>query len=166
MSNAAFVAPAESAPAAPRAVTCTVPSPTHTQVMCGAAITTKAVPVTSTIASGLATVSRVPRKVGPVTKRSSPWSMLARRVAPGLRVLNLGVDGFGAVTDITEGFGDIVTSKDGLAKLRAMQEKFPPVVHPVVRTHPVTGRRALFVNRSFTTRLLGVTKKLWARSDS
>ena len=69
------------------------------------------------------------------------------------------VEGLTAVHDITEGFGDVVASgPDGIKKLRAMQEKFPPVVHPVIRTHPVTGRKALFVNRSFTTRLVGVTK--------
>lgn len=69
------------------------------------------------------------------------------------------VEGLRAVHDITEGFGDIVTSgTEGLERLRAMQEKFPPVTHPVVRTHPVTGRKSLFVNRSFTTRILGVSK--------
>jgi taurine dioxygenase len=68
------------------------------------------------------------------------------------------VDGLSAARDITEGFGDIVASSEGLAKLRAIEETFPPVIHPVVRTHPVTGRRARFVNRSLTTRILGVTK--------
>ncbi|WP_338702656.1 TauD/TfdA family dioxygenase [Streptomyces sp. Q6] len=68
------------------------------------------------------------------------------------------VDGAVAEHDFLPGFRRFY----GPERLARWQESFPPVTHPVVRTHPETGRRMLFVNTSFTTRILGVER---AESD-
>ncbi|MDC1018763.1 TauD/TfdA family dioxygenase [Pseudomonadales bacterium] len=43
------------------------------------------------------------------------------------------------------------------------QRENPSAEHPVIRTHPVTHQKCLFVNSGFTKRIKGVTK---AESDA
>jgi taurine dioxygenase len=68
------------------------------------------------------------------------------------------LDGLTATHDLTKTLSRAIADGNSDADLGAMQRSYPPVHHPVVRIHPDTGRRALFVNGNFTTRLDGVSE--------
>ncbi|MBK3590393.1 TauD/TfdA family dioxygenase, partial [Streptomyces sp. MBT57] len=65
------------------------------------------------------------------------------------------IEGAWAVHDFIPGFSRFYPPE----RLAPHQDRFPPVEHPVVRRHPVTGRRTIFVNASFTTRIVGFAQE-------
>lgn len=79
-------------------------------------------------------------------------------LSPAMRDFLTGLD---AVHDFARGFPTrgIVASAAGATRHAEEVAKHPPVLHPVVRTHPETGADGLFVNYGFTERIKGLRRK-------
>ena len=66
------------------------------------------------------------------------------------------LDGLRAVHDFANFRVLFKNTDEDRAKLRRMEELFPNPSHPVVRTHPATGRKSIYVNPQFTLRIEGL----------
>ena len=69
------------------------------------------------------------------------------------------LDGLSASHDIRKSFPAArfaITEADA-ARFEKAKQDHPPVSHPVVRTHPVSGKKGLFVSEGFTTHINELT---------
>jgi taurine dioxygenase len=62
------------------------------------------------------------------------------------------IEGLCAVHDFTHSFGRALDAE----ALAEKQKEFPAVLHPIVRTHPETGRKILYVNSIFVSHIDGI----------
>ncbi len=64
-----------------------------------------------------------------------------------------------AIHDFAYGFRESLAEAGGTQRLADAVAANPPVKHPVIRTHPETGKKLIFVNVLFTTHIEGMRKK-------
>ena len=76
-------------------------------------------------------------------------------LSPRLRAI---LDELEAVHDFSLRLDNLQTYLDA-DKIAARRKKSPPVAHPVVRVHPDTGRKALFVSEAVTSHFVGMTRE-------
>jgi len=86
------------------------------------------------------------------------WSSMTAAYKALSQPMRAFLEGLSAVHDFVHAF-----PADGLAGSAAGRERYeaaraenPPVIHPVIRTHPETGEPGLFVNSVFTARIKGL----------
>jgi taurine dioxygenase len=77
-----------------------------------------------------------------------------KRLLDGLTAIHSAGHVYGPDGFASEGYRKKQISMTILPSAKAVQE----VTHPVVRTHPETGRKALYVNRNFTVRFTDMTE--------
>nr|WP_171499547.1 taurine dioxygenase [Acinetobacter guerrae] len=91
----------------------------------------------------------------PATGGDTLWSSGVAAFAALDTDLQHKLAGLTATHDIRKSFPieRFATNEVEREKLQQTFKRNPPVVHPVVRTHPVTGQPILFVSEGFTTRI-------------
>ncbi|GAA6153354.1 taurine dioxygenase [Pseudoteredinibacter isoporae] len=67
------------------------------------------------------------------------------------------LSGLSAVHDFAHGFRHSLAEDGGRERLAKALAENPPVEHPVIRSHPVSGRKMIYVNSLFTTHIVGMT---------
>lgn len=105
-------------------------------------------------ADGLTAALRPAPSVGGDTCWANTY-LAYETLSPAVRRL---CDELTAVHDITGSMKKAI-AKGHPFDLAEVQARVPPIECPVVRVHAETGRKALFVNRASTTRLVGLTDR-------
>ena len=68
------------------------------------------------------------------------------------------LEGAVAVHDFGHFRNALIRRGKSQAEIEVFNEKYPMVEHPVIRTHPETGRRAIYVNVAFTQHIVGLDR--------
>lgn len=112
-------------------------------------------------------------KVVPAVGGDTLWASMTAAYDALSEGMKRYLDPLEAIHSFAHGFRHSLAAPDG-ARLEPAVAANPPVRHPVIRVHPQSGRKAIFVNPLFTTDIVGVPEPegravlafLWAHAVS
>jgi len=92
-------------------------------------------------------------RIVPETGGDTAFSSLASAYDDLPESTRKSLDGLTATHSISHGFKESLAEPGGRERLQDAIDENPDEVHPVVRTHPLSGRKMIFVNRIYTSRI-------------
>ncbi len=95
-------------------------------------------------------------RVIPEAGGDTQWSSTTAAFAALSDAMQAFLSGLTAIHDFSHGFRESLAEPGGRERLAGAVAANPPVEHPVVIRHPVTGDRALYVNSLFTVCIKGM----------
>lgn len=95
-------------------------------------------------------------KIVPPKGGDTLWSSMTSAYDALSPAMQTFLSGLTAMHDFSYGFKESIAEPGGRERLAQAIADNPPVEHPVIRTHPVSGKKVLFVNSLFTTHIVGL----------
>ncbi len=95
----------------------------------------------------------------PIGGGNTIWCDMEKAYASLSGPMKTFLEGLTAEHTLSKNFGQGILEGGGAKAYEDMMKRNPPVVHPVIRTHPETGRKCLYVNEMLTSRFLELNKE-------
>lgn len=86
------------------------------------------------------------------------WASTSAAYAALSKPMQEFLDELEAVHDFRHGFQESLAEPGGEERLRDAIDSNPPVTHPLITVHPESGKKAIYVNRLFTTHIVGLSR--------
>ncbi|MFK7977455.1 MAG: taurine dioxygenase [Halioglobus sp.] len=86
------------------------------------------------------------------------WSSMTAAYEGLSKPMQTLLEGLNAIHDFKHGFKESLAEPGGADRLADAVAENPPVSHPVIRNHPESGKKVIFVNSLFTTHIDGLPR--------
>ena len=94
-------------------------------------------------------------KIIPETGGDTLFSSLSKAYDDLSKDWKIKLENMNAIHSFEFGFKESLAEEGGRERLAEALEENPPVSHSVIKKHPVTGRKIIYVNRLFTSHIEG-----------